>query len=210
MVAVEIDTSDNSITSLDNFVYGFRAEDEGCGVCGGIYDGSGTNVAWARPGFVEILYDGSVLISDDTAHYVFRVQYDGADAMDYDCPTTGAPSEATSEPTEATMEPTEATMTPTEATQAPTTEDGTEVTPEPTTMEPTDATMAPTTMEPTEVTMAPTTMEPTDATMAPTTMEPTKAPVDVDVDDPGRGTMNGCLMAFYVVLINVLYLAIVE
>ena len=83
VVAVGIDTSDNSISSLENFVYGFRAQNESCGVCGAL----GINAAWARPAFIEILCDGSVLISDDTGHYVFRVQYDGNDAMNYECPS---------------------------------------------------------------------------------------------------------------------------
>ena len=126
VVTVDIDTSDNSISSLENFVYGFRAENQSCGVCGGVYDGTGTNVAWARPGFIEILYDGSVLISDDTGHYVFRVQYDGSDAMDYECPTNAptAPSKApTANPSSSpiTGSPTSSpiTMSPTEPTAAP-------------------------------------------------------------------------------------------
>jgi len=35
------------------------------------------NDAWGRPADVLLMPDGSLLVSDDTAHVIYRISYDG-------------------------------------------------------------------------------------------------------------------------------------
>eukprot|EP00486_Rosalina_sp_Unknown_P000700 CAMPEP_0201571312 /NCGR_PEP_ID=MMETSP0190_2-20130828/14012_1 /ASSEMBLY_ACC=CAM_ASM_000263 /TAXON_ID=37353 /ORGANISM="Rosalina sp." /LENGTH=385 /DNA_ID=CAMNT_0047995805 /DNA_START=508 /DNA_END=1662 /DNA_ORIENTATION=+ len=107
---VKVTDSGDSVTIdlFDNFVTGFRENGDTSTILN-------TN-AWARPAFVEILYDGSILISDDQDNYVFRVTYTGSDATTYDCPTT----DPTTDPT--LMPSNSPSMTPTDVTNSPTTD----------------------------------------------------------------------------------------
>ena len=88
VVAMNISIPNNDIIGYSDFIIGF-AEERSCNT-------ACDSNAWSRPAFIEILPDGSMLLSDDLNDYVFRIEYTGSDAQDYDCPTI-EPSIAPSE-----------------------------------------------------------------------------------------------------------------
>lgn len=89
-----------NVDSFEDFATGFRENGHSSTIL--------SSPTWARPAFIEILYDGSMLISDDREDYIFRITYTGSDATTYDCPTpnpTMYPTIATSEPTMTSDQP---------------------------------------------------------------------------------------------------------
>ena len=75
------------VISHDEFITGWRDN----GHDQSIHLGS-SNYAWGRPAYVEILFDGTMLISDDYAHTIYRVKYYGnLDATYTQSSPTGSP-----------------------------------------------------------------------------------------------------------------------